>query len=450
MHRRDDRQPWKGRKPRPQGAVGEPRRTRRTTVLACVALAVILLALDTSQLVHQYAYIGMGNPAPSAVRIAATVLVAALVGAMLPGPERLPGALPVWTLAIMLVIPAVAVTPRGIPAYWLVVTVPLVGFVVLALASRVRVNLRIPHGLSRDTFLLVLASVAALCAAVVAGSYGLHPTLAGLSEMYAVRSEFETRSAAAGPLPAYASGWLVNVLAPSLIGLGVLWRRTIYVWIGVSTMVLHYLAVPSKLIVLLPVVVSLLAFFLRGKRRRLPSATSVAVAVVALVAAVWAFFPTPGNNVFAILVFRTLYIPDYVASLWIPYFSAHSKGNFADAIPLLGNDYDVALPKVMARLYQQGVGSANANLWTDGYANLGYTGTVLVSVVIGAVLATATTIARNRDIRACTVIFVGPGISLLNNAAFTNLLTGGLLLAVAMIAMLDESEAGKEADVSGS
>jgi hypothetical protein len=408
-------------------------------MLACASLALLLLFLDTTALVHTYSYLGMGNPSPSLLRILTSVLLAALVGVLLPGPERLPGALPVWTLAILIVIPALVVTPRGIPAYWIAVTTPLLGLVVLNLVSRLPVSISVPRGLHRDGFLLLLAVLVGVCTSTVAASYGLNPTLAGLADMYRIRSDFETRSAAAGALPAYASGLLVNVLAPSLIGLGVLWRRAIYAWIGATSLVVHYLAVPSKLVVLLPAVVVVVAVFLRRRDRGLPSAAPIAVGVTALVAAVWLIFPTPGNTVFAVLVFRTIYIPDYISVLWDTYFMANPKGNFADAIPLLVNDYDSPLPKVMARLHQGGVGSANANLWTDGYANFGYAGVVIVSIMIGFFLATATALARRRDVRACTVIFVGPAVSLLNNAAFTNLLTGGLLLAVILMAILDES-----------
>lgn len=407
-------------------------------MLSCGLLAGILIALDQSALVQNYTYTGMGNASISSTRAIVTIGGAILIGGLLPGASRLPAALAIWPLGLLVALPALVITPSRDPYWWLGTTIPLVGLAVLLGTVRSRYRFSAPPGLSLNVFIFLLTGLVVSATGVVVASYGISPAFTSLENMYSVRAEFELRTSGGSPLAAYASGWLVNVLAPSLTGLGVLWRRYALSLIGTGSLLVHYLAVPSKLVILLPIIAALLALYLR-KKFRLIGPASIAVALSVLILLVRLIFPEPGNNIFAILVYRSFYVPLDVSLMWIGYFSNNPYGNFSDSLPLFDSVHDSSLPKLMSTVYGSGRGNFNANLWADGFGNFGLWGVVVVSLILGVVLTVANTLAEGRDIRACVLIFLGPSVALLNNALSTTLLSGGLAIAVLLIALLPRS-----------
>lgn len=410
-------------------------RERVLASLSCAVLAWILLWIDGSPQVDWYAYTGIGQDTATLSHWMTSVVGSALIGALLPSSQRLPGALAVWPLAVLVAIPALVLTPLQDPNWWTGVAVPMVGLLTLLVTFRPYLKISSRPRLNRSSFLLLLTGFVVVMTALVVAFYGIAGNFATLENMYQVRAEFESRSIQGPAVVSYASAWLVNVFAPALTGLGVLWRRYVYTLVGVGSLVLHYLAVPSKLVVLLPIVAILVAVFLRN-RMRLFGPAPVAIGLGALILVVTRFFREPGNDIFAILVYRTVYVPLDVGLMWITYFSQHPWGYFADAIPVQESAYGVSLPKLMAQQYGAGVGNYNANLWADGYANLGFMGVLIASTLIGLVLSFINALATTRDSRACVLILLGPSVALLNNAAFTSLLSAGIGVAVLLIFLL--------------
>ena len=403
---------------------------------SCASLAVLLMIVDQTSLLQNFTYLGIGNSAVSPSRVFAVVIMSAVVGAILPGPNRLPGALVVWVLAIVVVIPAIALTPQREPVWFLATVAPVIGLVaVVATFAAIRVQFTIGAGLTRMNYLWCLALMTFLLLSIVVVEYGLTDGLTSFESMYQVRAEVEIAAASSSPIAAYSSGFVLKILAPALTGLGILWRRYAFTTMGVAAFYVDYLTQPSKLAVFLAVLTAVTAVYLRASRREFRAST-VAWFVALMTITVSLLFPQPGNIVFATTVYRTIYVPLEVGLMWMRHFSQNPLGLFADALPFISNGYELSLPKLISVTYGSGQGNINAHLWVDGYANMGFWGVVIVSALLGITLIAVNVAARGRDMRASMLILLGPSVSLTNGSMFTSLLSGGLALAILLVALL--------------
>ena len=83
--------------------------------------------------------------------------------------------------------------------------------------------------------------------------------------------------------------------------------------------------------------------------------------------------------------------------------------------------------------------SANANLWADGFANLGYLGIFLHSLILGGVLWFMDCLARPFDRRMALLLIFPPAYATVDSALFTSLLTHGIALLALMMWMAPPS-----------
>ena len=67
---------------------------------------------------------------------------------------------------------------------------------------------------------------------------------------------------------------------------------------------------------------------------------------------------------------------------------------------------------------------------------MGFWGVVIVSALLGITLIAVNVAASGRDMRASMLILLGPSVSLTNGSMFTSLLSGGLALAILLVALL--------------
>jgi hypothetical protein len=78
----------------------------------------------------------------------------------------------------------------------------------------------------------------------------------------------------------------------------------------------------------------------------------------------------------------------------------------------------------------------NAGLWPDAFSNFRFAGMVGVTLVFGLVLLVADGLGRHRDARVAGPLFAVIGMNLADSALFTTILTHGLWLSCAFMALL--------------
>jgi hypothetical protein len=79
---------------------------------------------------------------------------------------------------------------------------------------------------------------------------------------------------------------------------------------------------------------------------------------------------------------------------------------------------------------------ANANIWADAMANFGLLGIIPFTIAFGVLLWILDSVAWGRDLLVIGPIVGYAGLYLANAALFTQILTGGIALIVALVAMM--------------
>lgn len=423
---------------------------RLLVVLCSVCYGLAFLGISATGAVKHFGYLGFGQVTPQLNAILVVVVLCAAVGVASPIGRLSPARLTLWMIALFTTLPTIAIAPTlQRDATDVLVMVTFVGYVTASIVLRLNlVKVTGPTRLTQDAFCWLLLGLAFVFTGLTVWSYGASIRLTGLFETYDVRAEFEQVASTHGNfLTPYAMSFAYKVISPGLIAVGVLWRRWLPLCVGLGVQVIVYSVVPQKINLALTVAVLALAIALRALQPRFPSIAATLLATTVILT--WVFRGA-GNLWFSSSVFRTFFVPIDVALMWMAFFVASAKGNFADAIPLLHNEYSADLPRLMSTLYGSGVGAFNANLWVDGYANLGFLGVILVAFALGLALTVADDWAEGSDPRLAALLVVGPTIGLTNGSLTTVLLSGGMGLALLLIGIAPPGSAArirKESDL---
>jgi len=79
---------------------------------------------------------------------------------------------------------------------------------------------------------------------------------------------------------------------------------------------------------------------------------------------------------------------------------------------------------------------SNANLWADAYANFGYVGIIVFSLLLAVVLWLYDSVAFGRDKRLAALAIGLPAFALANTGLLTALLTNGIGLVMLLVYLM--------------
>ena len=141
---------------------------------------------------------------------------------------------------------------------------------------------------------------------------------------------------------------------------------------------------------------------------------------------------------------RVFATPGQVGWYYFEYFSEHPLYQLTHSfLGWLGtNEYGVPPPEAIGSVYFPGTGTnANANFWSDAFANFGFAGIVGFTLVLGLVLWVADALGRGRDLRVVGPLLAIAGLNVGEGALFTTILTNGLALTLLLIALMPPAAA---------
>jgi hypothetical protein len=410
---------------------------RAATVTAALAYVGVLIWVYTTQIAPLYAYHGLidASPEPTAALIVAAL--AALPAAWLPIAARRPSVIVLWFLYLVGYVPATVVPLyiEGDLATVLPFDMALIGsMAIIALIVRLPpAPIMIPH-LSLTSFTRFLIALGLLCLAYVAVTFGVHAP-PSLADVYTTRAEFG--AALGGAVAAgYIVPWAANAINPLLMTLGMVQKRAELVALGVVGQVLIYSVTGFKSVLFSIALVPLVYIVVSVASRSFGLLVTLATPMILVVAVV-------GNSltggVSLGLARRLLATPGQLAWYYFDYFSTHPDYHLSQSFLswLVPSAYSVEAPALIGAVYfPDSNPSANANLWADAFANFGFAGMVAFSVVFGLVLWVADRLGQSRDARVVGPSLAIAGLTLGNCAFFTTMLTLGLGLSCALMALM--------------
>ena len=78
-------------------------------------------------------------------------------------------------------------------------------------------------------------------------------------------------------------------------------------------------------------------------------------------------------------------------------------------------------------------GNANANLWADGYANAGFLGIIIITLLLMLLLWIYDSISKKKDLRVALLLIAMPAYAITNTSLLTSLLSHGWLPALLLM-----------------
>jgi O-antigen polymerase len=421
----------------PPAAVASAAWTRGLTIVGALVYAAALNRVYALKFSPVYAYSGLIDARPATAATIVVALLAALPAAWLPIAARRPSTIAMWTLYLLGYVPAVIVPLRleGDLKAVLPFEAALVrSMALLILIVRVRPPLvRVPH-LTLTDFTRLLTALGLLSSLYVAAAFGVH-SLPGLADVYTTRAQFNT--AQAGAIGSgYIVPWAANVINPMLMALGVARRRGGLVGLAALGQLLIYADTGYKSVLFSVALVPLVYLAVSRANRAFGLLATLATPAVMVGAVVASSVTGHWSLTLATRVFAT---PGHVGWYYYDYFSTHSLYHLSHSfLRWLGpSAYDVDPPQLIGAVYFHHSGTdANANLWGDAFANFGFAGMIVFTVICGIALLVADALGRGRDPRVAGPMLGIVGLSLGSSGLFTTILTQGLALGCILMALM--------------
>jgi hypothetical protein len=136
---------------------------------------------------------------------------------------------------------------------------------------------------------------------------------------------------------------------------------------------------------------------------------------------------------------RLLLVPGTLTAAHVLVFDGAPKlqWSYSFMSPFLNNPYGTTPAFLVgAQFSGDAQVTANANFFADGFANLGWAGMTIESLVLVLLLWIADGASRHLPLKVTAPLLLVPTIALVNGSVFTSILTGGLGLVMALCAAM--------------
>lgn len=292
-------------------------------------------------------------------------------------------------------------------------------------------ELPIPR-VSSGIYWLCVTGLTLLLLATLQFTVGLRLQMVSLLEVYTLREQFKVE---ATRLVNYAFAWLGNLVAPFLIAEGLARRKATLIAAAILLQLIMFSLAGSK--AFLFGVGFVLAVYLAclGDPRQLPwryvGMVGLGVFVGGWIDVFMGSFLVSGFG-----TLRGVIVPGQLTSYYFDYFSNHPWAQLGDGTlkGLMPYPYDLPVPNLIAREYFGDPNIvANANIWADGYANFGYLGMLIATLILGLTLMLLDAVSKGLSLRFVALALIMPAVSIANSAMLTSLLTQGVGLLIVLL-----------------
>ncbi|HAZ21366.1 MAG TPA: hypothetical protein DCY84_03230 [Firmicutes bacterium] len=425
---------------------------RRIFVISgAIVYTVVFNWCYVSFIYPNFDYMGYFYNAPdfSLPFIVFTWLLAILPSFWLPSSLRRPSQVAYYILYLLVFIPSIFIPGyiygfygNGILQYNFVL---FIAFALLGLHYKLPL-LRIKRitGI-RSGFWIACYAISALIYAYIISKFGFSFDLVALADVYDVRSSYKEAIASSSPLLAYLIPWQANVLNPLLIARGFTGKKPVSLLVGIFGQLLIFSITGFKSVLFSSALILGLFIILTIKSGKEHFGVIINLGVSALIIGLVKLSEITQIFYFVASIFvrRLIMTNGILTGYYFQFFSDNPKALLGHSVLKSVVEYPYVLgpPTMIGGIfYGTTAMSANANIWADAYANFGFYGMILFSIILALFFWLYDSIAQKTDLKITTLLLAVPAMSLCNAALLTTLLTHGLLLAMLIIYVLPEKE----------
>lgn len=285
------------------------------------------------------------------------------------------------------------------------------------------------------------------CTAFVAFQRSGNLTLRGpaFADVYDLRAELADRLPELGKVFIYTSLWSGSVFAPLLTIAGLHRRRFLLVVAGVALAWASFVVSTNRAnyMAIIPVIGGYYLLY-RTEGRHL--AVLMGIAFIALTGVLLGLDRTvgliageksPPLLTFQVF-FRTFANNGFLSAVYLDVFRERPFGWYADSFlrAFSGPRLAAPIPRIAGSAFTDVQGNwANANVWADAYANLGYLGVAISTAFTAMVMWVYDGIAAEKSRVFTAAMLIVPASILANTSTQTALTSNGLLMLFIVVAM---------------
>lgn len=418
--------------------LGNPSKQRIVLVFGAVALIALVDWAYINVISPQFSYMGLTySPPPATLRFIAWA-VAAIPSLWMPLRLQRPSQIVYFFLYIWAYIPS-SIIPYYVlhisPMRILGLTLSLgAAFFLLSLFYRAPL-LRIPSiRIPRQAYWVGIILFALLLYTATILQFGFTFRIVGIQDVYEIRSDYTPAISQTGRFFRYMVPWLTSAINPFLIIHGLILKKPVLLLAGLVGQLFVYSLTGFKSALFSGplILVLLIPLLFRG---RFFGVLLLWGSVIFLVLSHLMTATLSVVSLDALFLRRLLIVPGQLTAYYFEFFSSNPKALLGDSIlkSVVQYPYDATIPKVVASAYFVPTAHPNANIWADAFANFGYFGILLFTMLLGAALWVFDSIAREHDYRLKVLMLVMPAFSLSNTAFLTVMLTHGFILVILLI-----------------
>lgn len=378
--------------------------------------------------------------------IIAGYLIAAVPCLMLPRSIARPSDLVLWVLFLFVVFPTCQVPIYGsmLPVE---TSVTFAAFVAAVFAVMIWLTSRrspriVPVVSSASTRALTVFVVifSAVTYSIVVSTFGFNVDLMSFLDVYDTRLEYRDQIAPSIPILGYLVSNQGNALNPLLMTWASSRRRWIILSITVLGQVLLYSATGYKTLAL-SIPLCILAGFLLPRIRRIDA--TLMLSAVTMLAWISILLRDEVAGLVELVMNRAIIVPAHITAAYVTVYTDEPKAMWAHSFlsPFVEDRYGLPPGLWVGHLFfgRQEV-NANASLFADGYANLGFIGILIEAGILVVLLILLNSASRGIPTPLVLGTVAVPAFSTANGSPFSAVLSYGVAMAVVLFALFPRGQ----------
>jgi hypothetical protein len=273
-----------------------------------------------------------------------------------------------------------------------------------------------------------------------------------LIEVYDQRAELMEKGATIGILFFYLTNWLGAVILPYLLIISLKERHRFFVIVVIFLALINF-ALSSNKTNYMNLLLIFWGFFMLIQIKKMPFSILLSSSFI-LIILILSFFDFLNsyalgetNHFFSWLFFhRTFTNNGYLSAIYLDLMQNHEYGLYQNSFlswMKISDQEPIAVLAGKSFTDVEGV-HANANIWADAYANLGYLGILLSSIILGILLYTYDSLALNKNLLITTLLLFVQASVISNTPIYTALLSNGFLLLFVLVYFLNIDKSSHE------
>lgn len=315
------------------------------------------------------------------------------------------------------------------------------------------IELTLPRVINNDRqFALLLWVVASLGIALLLLTGSI--SIGNLSlDVYEQRADFFHDTSLNRAFAGYLANWIAAGLAPVLLVYGLHSSRYALAAMGVASAVLTFAATSFRSHLVVPLMIAGVYILLRRFGLWRGALTLLLFSItISIVPSVYDFANAELPMLTWTIQFRLIGNNGFLSGQYFEYFAHMPKGFFADTFGrfFFEPNYSVPISQAVGESFSTVEGNhANANLWADGYGNLGWFGVLFATLSLIMFLWVFDSLARNKNVYVVSALGLSASFFLANTSVHSMLTSnGGLFLLLLILVIPAERSAYAQAGAS--